>query len=62
MFFNGWETGMTIEKLKELTKELEKTLEELKKQTDPKARIKIFSHFKQVYSEIKEKIIEKSAS
>jgi hypothetical protein len=53
---------MTIEKLRKLTVELEKTLEELKKQTDPKARLKIFSHFKQVYSEIKEESIEKSAS
>lgn len=53
---------MTIKKLKELTIELEKTLEELKKQTDPKARLQIFSHFKQVYSEIKSEIQEKSAS
>ncbi len=53
---------MTVKKLKELTLELEKTLEELKKQTDPKARMQIFSHFKQVYSEIKEEIKVKSAS
>lgn len=53
---------MSIKKLKELTKELEKTLEELKKQTDPKARMQIFSHFKLVYSEIKSEIQEKSAS
>ena len=53
---------MTIEKLRELTTELEKTLEELKKQTDPKARIKILSHFKQVYFQIKSEIVEKSAS
>lgn len=53
---------MTIDKLKELTRELERTLEELKKQTDPKVRMQIFSHFKQVYSEIKEEKIEKSAS
>lgn len=53
---------MTVEKLKQLTVELEKTLEELKKQTDPKARMRIFSHFKQVYAEIKSDIIEKSAS
>ena len=53
---------MTIQKLKELTVELEKTLEELKKQTDPKARMKIFSHFKQVYSEIKAESTEKAAS
>jgi hypothetical protein len=53
---------MTIQKLKELTVELEKTLEELKKQTDPKARIKIFTHFKQIYSEIRSEMVEKAAS
>jgi hypothetical protein len=56
------EFDMTVQKLKELTIELEKTLEELKKQTDPKARMKIFAHFKQVYAEIKSEIVEKAAS
>ncbi len=53
---------MKIQKLKELTAELEKTLEELRKQTDPQARIKIFSHFKQVYAQIKSETEEKTAS
>ena len=53
---------MDIKRLKELTIELEKTLEELKKQTDPKTRFQIFSHFKQLYSEIKSKTEEKTAS
>ncbi|MES2769633.1 MAG: hypothetical protein V4596_10865 [Bdellovibrionota bacterium] len=53
---------MNIKKLKQLTQELEKTLEELRKQTDPKARMQIFSHFKQVYAEIKSETSEKAAS
>ncbi len=54
--------SMNIKKLKQLTQELEKTLEELRKQTDPKARMQIFSHFKQVYAEIKSETSEKAAS
>ncbi len=53
---------MNIKRLKELTRELERTLEELKKQTDPKSRMEIFSRFKQVYAEIKSETTEKAAS
>ena len=53
---------MDIKKLRQLTNELEKALEELKKQTDPKTRMQIFSHFKQVYAEIKAETSEKIAS